>query len=131
MGPASLSQQAGRSGPGSILDGPPPHPQMQSPMPPGGGGMGNGGMGGGMAGVPAGRALPQEVVLGLLQTGSTIGDMIDTMAQMAPDIAVDLAGCKDLLQRALAKLMTAGGGLTPPGPMSGPLPGATPVSFTG
>lgn len=123
MGPASLPQQAGRSGPASILDGPPPHPQMQSPMP--------GGMGGGMAGVPAGRALPQEAVLGLLQTGSTIGDMLDTMAQMAPDIAADLAGCKDLLQRSLAKLMTAGGGLTPPGPMSGPLPGATPVSLMG
>lgn len=115
--PANLTDYAGRSGPSSILDGPPPHPQLQSPI--------SGAMGGPM-GAPSARQLPTEQILALMQSGSSIGDMIDTMSQMAPDIAPDLAACKELLQRALAKLMTAGGGLTPPGPVSGPVPGVTP-----
>lgn len=106
--------QAGRSGPSSILDGPPPHPQFQSPM-----------SGPGMGLAPA-RSLPQEQILALMASGQSIGEMLDTMAQMAPDIAAECAGAKELLQRGLAKLMVAGGGLTPPGPSMGPLPGATP-----
>jgi hypothetical protein len=119
-GPGNLSDYAGRSGPSSILDGPPPHPQMQAPI------------SSAMGGAPASaRQLPTEQILALMQSGSSIGEMLDTMAQLAPDIAPDFAACKELLQRALAKLMTAGGGLTPPGPMSGPVPGVTPGARMG
>lgn len=124
MGPAPLAQAAGRSGPSSLLDGPPPHPQMS--------GVVSSAMGGGMGAGPApARQLPQDMILGLMQAGSTIADMLDTMAQQAPDIAAELAGSKELLQRGLAKLMSAGGGLSVPGPMSGPVPGATPVTRMG
>lgn len=125
MGPSPFGQNGGSSGPSSLLDGPPPHPQMS--------GVVSSAMGGGMPGMSAApaRQLPQDMILGLMQAGSTIGDMLDTMAQQAPDIAAELAGSKELLQRGLAKLMTAGGGLSVPGPMSGPVPGATPVSRVG
>jgi len=124
-GPGNLTDYAGRSGPSSILDGPPPHPQLQGAV--------SSAMGGGMGPLapPSARQLPTEQILALMQSGSSIGDMLDTMAQMAPDIAPDFAACKELLQRALAKLMTAGGGLTPPGPMVGPVPGVTPGARMG
>lgn len=122
-GPGNLADYAGRSGPSSILDGPPPHPQMQAPI--------SSAMGAGSLGPPSARQLPTEQILALMQSGSSIGEMLDTMAQMAPDIAPDFAACKELLQRALAKLMTAGGGLTPPGPALGPVPGVTPGARMG
>lgn len=113
MGPLA-TPSIGRSGPAALLDGPPPHPQMQSPM----GGPGAGG-------VAPGRTLPPEVLLGLISSGNTIAEMLDTVSQMAPDIAAEFAMAKDLVQRGLAKLMTAGGGIAPPSPMTGPIPGET------
>jgi hypothetical protein len=72
-----------------------------------------------------------EVVGGLLETGTSIGEMLYMMAQTAPDAAPEFAAAKDMLQRGLAKLMTAGGGMPPSSPPTGPLPGATPVSRMG
>lgn len=106
---------AGPSGPGSVLDGPPPHPQLQSPL--------SAAMRPGTA--PA-RSLPPEVISGLLATGQSVKDMLDTMASVAPDIAPEFAGAAELLLRGLAKLMTAGGGLTSMVPPTSPIPGATP-----
>lgn len=122
MGP--MQPNAGNAGPSALLDGPPPHPQAQSPF-----GAGPN-MGGGMGMAPA-RDLPPDVIMGLLQSGQSVGEMLDTMAQMAPDAAPEFAAAKDILQRGLAKLMTAGGGVAPQSPLTGPLPGATPVSRTG
>jgi hypothetical protein len=72
----------------------------------------------GPGGQPSSRQLPPDVLVGLLKAGETISSMMDDMAQMVPDIAPDIAGSKDLFQRALGKLVLAGGGNT--GPASAP-----------
>ena len=93
----------------SALDAPPPSPvnpdfsQLQNPSlakPTGPGGQ------------PSSRELSPDVLMGLLKAGETISTMLDDMAQMVPDIAPDIAGAKDLFQRALGKLVLAGGGNT-------------------
>lgn len=119
---ASLAQNAGRSGPQSPIDGPPPNPTApMNPMAGSGGGLGP-------AGTPSARQLPQEMLMGLLTAGQSVGEMLDSMAQMAPDIAAECAGAKELLQRGLAKLMVAGGGVSVPGAPTSPMPGVTPVA---
>jgi len=89
----------------STLDGPPPNPlqpTMSDLM--GGGGRPRPGQ------QPLSRDLPPEVLMGLLKAGETVSGMIDDMAAMVPDLAPDLAGSKDLLMRALAKLTLLTGG---------------------
>jgi hypothetical protein len=88
----------------------------------------------GPGGQPPSRQLPPDILVGLLKAGETITDMLDDMAQMVPDIAPDIAGAKDLFQRALGKLVVAAGGQTgQPSPPtsrfagSSPFPGRPPM----
>lgn len=105
----------------SALDAPPPNPMnpsfsdLQNPGQVGGTGLG----------APA-RQLPPEVLMGFLKIVETMSGQIDDMAQMAPDIAPELAASKDLLQRAASKLVVAGGA---PSTISAPgreFPGSAP-----
>jgi hypothetical protein len=103
----------------SILDGPPPSPvnpsftDIMGPQAQPAGGP------------PISRQLPPEVLMGLLKAGETTSQMIDDMATMVPDIAPDLAGAKDLLLRALAKLTQQVGGNVPA--LGGNFAGAAPL----
>jgi hypothetical protein len=94
------------------LDGPPPSPQM---------------FGGGPTGgatpfslsamappqVPSAQ-MPPEILTGILQSASTIGELLDSYAQVAPDLAMEFAAIKEQLQVTLASLVQAGAGATSP-----------------
>jgi len=63
--------------------------------------------------------MPPEVLTGLMQAAQTIGQLLDSFAQVTPDKGAQLALIKDLLQRYLADVMAAGAGpvsATAPGP---------------
>lgn len=72
--------------------------------------------------IPADQ-LPPEVLTGMMQAASKIGEMLDSFAQMAPDLAEDFGAVKDQLQVALAKLMAAGAGPTSPNATGPQFPG--------
>lgn len=74
------------------------------------------------AGTP-GRAVPQEIAVGLLQTATTIYGILDSMASIVPDLANDFALQKDLLQRTMAKLVTNSGSIAPPSATGTNFPG--------
>ena len=94
------------------LDGPPPSPQL---------------MGGGPTGgatpfslsamappqVPSAQ-MPPEILTGILQSASKIGELLDSYAQVAPDLAMEFAAIKESLQTVLAQLVQAGAGATDP-----------------
>lgn len=67
--------------------------------------------------------LPPEVLTGLLQVGKTMGDQLDTFAQIAPDLAPDVSVLKDQLQRLLGKLLVAGGTAASPTSLPSPFAG--------
>ena len=96
----------------TALDGPPPSPQLQGGGPTGQPAPTFGGLAP-PAPIPSGQ-LPPEVLTGMMQAASKVGDMLDAFAQMAPDLAQDFTSVKDLLQQTLAKLMIAGAGPTSP-----------------
>lgn len=58
--------------------------------------------------------MPPEVLTGVLQSAETIGQMLDSFAQVAPDKAAQFAMIKDQLQSVLAQLVVAGAGPTSP-----------------
>jgi hypothetical protein len=64
-------------------------------------------MGGLAPQVPSNR-LPPEVLTGLTASAQKISELLDSFAQVTPDKSAQLAMIKDLLQRYLADLMTAG-----------------------
>jgi hypothetical protein len=68
-------------------------------------------------------ALPPEVLSGMMQAAVKMGDMLDSFAQMAPDLAQDFGMVKDQLQAALAKLATSGAGPTSPTATGSQFPG--------
>lgn len=129
--PQRKSQGAGgmtsSGGMTSVLDGPPPSPMMQgagTPVP------------GQQPSVPSfaqmaepmslgtpDRALSPELIMGMLQSASAIYGMLDSMAQLVPDLANDFVLQKDLLQRTLGKLVVNGG--------PGAAPGSVGVNFPG
>ena len=74
------------------------------------------------AGTP-GRAVSPEVSMGIMQTAETVYGILDSIASIAPDLAMDMAMQKDLLQRSMAKLLVGSG---QPGN-----PSATGVNFPG
>lgn len=103
------------------LDGPPPSSAQSTngstgippqPAPPGGGG-GIGSMGVAPLNVSAGQ-MPPEVLTGILQAGESISKMLDSFAQVTPDLAPDWAACKQALLAAMAKVLQAGAGPTSP-----------------
>lgn len=74
------------------------------------------------AGTP-GRAVSPEIATGMMQAATTIYGMLDSMASIAPDLAVDLALQKDLLQRTMAKLFESSGVNGAPGSPGVQFPG--------
>ncbi len=85
-----------------------------------------GALGGGLGATS--RQLPPEVLQGLMQSGNTIAEMIDSMAGMVPDLAPDLAFAKEGITRFLAKVLTAGGGPTTQAQAGTPMPNGIPPS---
>ena len=126
--PQRSSQGAGgmTGGMSSVLDGPPPSPAMPMEMPQAGQSAPMPSMGEMSrpltAGTP-GRAVAPEIVQGVLQSGETISGMLDSMASIFPDLALDFSLVQDTLQRALAKIVVQGG------PRQGA--GATGMNFPG
>jgi hypothetical protein len=94
----------------SPLDAPPPSP---TPMGEAGGPFSMTGLAGGPPQVPSDQ-LPPEILTGLMQAAQTIGQTLDSFAQVTPDKGAELALIKDLLQRYLAGVMTAGAGPVSP-----------------
>jgi hypothetical protein len=103
-----------------VLDGPPPSPQMTGGGPTGQPPVGFKGMA--PPAIPSDQ-LPPEVLTGMMQAASKIGDMLDSFAQMAPDLAQDFGQLKDQLQAVLAKLMQSGAGPTNPTAAGSQFPG--------
>jgi hypothetical protein len=102
----------------TALDGPPPSPTPMSQPPAGVSGgpfsmKGLAGPGGGPGAIPAGQ-MPPEVLTGITQSASAMGDLIDSWAQITPDQAPQLALIKDMVQQYLASLMGNGAGPTTP-----------------
>src|SRR5512134_1925883 len=98
----------------SPLDSPPPSP---TPMggEPAGGPFSPAGL---VPQVPTDQ-MPPEVLTGLVQAAQTINSTLDSFAQITPDKGAILGLIKDMLQRYLAEVMTAGAGPvspTAPGP---------------
>lgn len=104
--------------PGSTaLDGPPPSPTGMAPPPSGGGDFSMRGIaGGGPTGpgsIPS-SGMPPEVLTGLMQTFATVGQVLDSAAQVTPDQAPQLGLIKDMIQQYLATVMQAGSGPVSP-----------------
>ena len=105
-------------GAGSIqqLDGPPPSPAMP--------GLAQLSSGPGLAASSA--AIPPEIVEGLIQTSTSMANMLTTYAEMLPPFAGDFQRVTEALQVAVANVLAAGGApgaSTDPGtsfPGSGP-----------
>lgn len=95
------------------LDGPPPSPMMggvqqmqpgaQAPMP------SFAQMAKPMTAGSPGRATPPEIVMGIMQTVTTVYGIFDSIASIVPDLGADMALQKDLLQQAMAKLVVNSG----------------------
>lgn len=122
----------GMTSPGAgqeVLDGPPPSPVMANtsgelplggqpqPMP------SFGEMAKPLTAGTPGRATSPEIAVGIMQSAETVYGIFDSIASIAPDLGNDMALLKDLLQRAMAKLLVGSG---QPGN-----PAATGVNFPG
>ncbi len=101
--------------PPTALDGTPPSPQMQPQ---------------GLTGLvqpQQSSVLPPEVLTGMMQASSQVGQTLDQLAQMTKDVMPKTAQgfglVKDLLQKVMADLMVAGGGPTSPQSPGGQFPG--------
>ena len=114
------------SGPGmvpgaSALDAPPPPPgvlggsesQMPTLM----------GLGSPMATPMTSGTLPPEILTGIVQAAQKIEGMFDSFAQVTPDLAMDWDLCKTVLQKALGKVLAAGGGPASPTAPGSQFPG--------
>ncbi len=105
----------------SPLDGPPPSPQLN-----GGGPSGEAtplslqGLVGPLDPLSAGQ-MPPEVLSGVLQAAQKIGSLLDSFAQIAPDLGMDFSLIKQQIATVLAKLVERGA--NPASPTStGPAP---------
>lgn len=58
--------------------------------------------------------MPPEILTGILSSATKIGQLLDSYAQVAPDLAVQFAMIKDQLATVLAQLTTKGAGPTSP-----------------
>ena len=97
---------------GDPLSSPPPSPQIAGGGPTGQSPFALAG-GSGSGPIPSDK-MPPEVLTGVLQSAETIGQMLDSFAQVAPDKAAQFAMIKDQLQQVLASLVVAGAGPTSP-----------------
>ena len=128
--PQRKSQGAGgmtSGGMTSILDGPPPSPAQPDPtIAPGGMQMpppSFAEMAQPLTAGTPGRAIPQEVAMGILESAQSIFSMLDSMASIVPDLANEFAMQKDLLQRTMAKLVTNAGTVAPASALGQNFPG--------
>jgi len=58
--------------------------------------------------------MPPEILTGVMQAATKIGELLDSFSQVAPDLAMDFAAVKDQLAMILAKLVQGGAGPTSP-----------------
>lgn len=112
--PQGASQQT------APLDGPPPSPQS---------------VGAGPTGQPTpfslqaiappapAEQLPPEVLSGIIQSGQKIAALLDSFAQITPDMAMDWSTLKDQLQVLLAQLITKGASMSSPTATGSQFPG--------
>lgn len=115
----------------SLLDGPPPTPVAPQGMtlPPGGGAASTpfpssfAELAGPMTAGSPGRALSPEIAMGMMQSGETIASMLDSFASIAPDVAMDFAMIKQLLQQALGKVLLKSGQTASPTAAGNGFPG--------
>jgi hypothetical protein len=97
----------GTSGDASVLDSPPPSPALDQGMNPG---------------MPLGALVPQipstgmppEILRGILEGGEQISTMLDSFAQITPDLARDWAMVKEALMIALSRVAQTGAPPTSP-----------------
>jgi len=114
LAPTGAGPYTGATADSSPLDGPPPSPTAMGGVDPSAPASMRG-----LAPPVASDQMPPEVLTGLMQSAQTIGQMLDSFAQVTPDKAAKLGLIKDLLQQYLAEIVTAGAGPvspTAPGP---------------
>lgn len=58
--------------------------------------------------------LPPEILTGIVAACEKITGMFDSFAQVTPDLAMDWDLCKTVLDKALGKVLAAGGGPASP-----------------
>jgi hypothetical protein len=64
---------------------------------------------------PIGSAnIPPEILTGIIAAAQKMDSILDSFAQVTPDLGPDLDLCKQTLQRYLGKLMSSGAGATSP-----------------
>jgi len=104
----------------SALDGPPPSPTPMGGVDPNAP-FSMSGLAGQLPGQIPAQGMPPEVLTGLTQAMTSVGDMLDSAAQVTPDKAPQLALIKDMIQQYLADVVGAGGGPVSP-TAAGPAP---------
>lgn len=103
--------------PGStMLDQPPPSPTPMGGLPSGAPFSMRG-----IAGSIPSNQMPPEVLTGITSALSQVSSTLDSVAQVAPDQAAQLAMVKDILQQVSANLMSSGAGPVSP-TAAGPAP---------
>lgn len=111
---------------GSALDGPPPSAALAqgaaTGTPPNPGGPGVAGMGVQPLSVSSGQ-MPPEVLTGVLQGGESMSTMLDSFAQILPDLGQDVAMVKQALLALMAKVLQAGASPTSPVSTGNQFPG--------
>jgi len=102
------------------MDTPPPSPAI-----PGGGAGGQMPTLSGLATpAPIGSAnIPPELLTGIITAAQKMDGILDSFAQVTPDLSADLDLVKTSLQRYLGKVMSAGGGATSPNAPGSQFPG--------
>ena len=67
--------------------------------------------------------MPPEILTGILQSATKIDSLLDSYAQVAPDLGMDFAMIKSLLASTLAKLVERGAMPTSPTATGAAYPG--------
>lgn len=67
--------------------------------------------------------LPPEILTGIVQSCEKIKGQFDAFAQVTPDLALDWDLCKTVLDKALGKVLAAGGGPASPQATGNAFPG--------
>jgi hypothetical protein len=101
----------------TALDGPPPSPTPMGGPP--GSDVGAGFSMSGLAGQLPSSQMPPEVLTGVTQSAQPMKQLLDSWAQIAPDVAVEVEIAKQAIDAILNKLQQSGSGPvspTAPGP---------------
>lgn len=103
----------GTSGDASVLDSPPPSPALDQGMNPGMPLDGATGLGGLVPPIPS-TGMPPEILRGILEGGEQISRLLDSFAQVTPDLARDWGLVKQVLMATLARVAQTGAPPTSP-----------------